>query len=762
MMMKISELFGSLKRSSKKIQIMLNLSCVVFVLVVILFKIPVMSTMIAHLNYFIYDHIVSLYPHAYKEVNRVIIIDIDDESLAKEGRWPWPRNKLARLLSILQDSGVVVAGMDIIMSSPEINYATGLKNKLKVMSSISAFNHPNTQINPLALEQMLDKIAPEVDNDQALAHILKNFDVTLGFLFHNLYGLRVGTLPNPLTNSKGQLINPKDFNAQYFKGYNASLDLLMKASGYGGFVTNIPDSDGIIRQGLLLGSINGKVYPSLSLMTAMRFLLADHVELKMRNTSRGPELYGLDVAGTFIPTNDSGQVLIPFWGGPYTLPYLSATDVLHGKFHVDDLTGSIALLGSSAIMLNDLHPTPVAPVFPGVEVVGNIIAGIIGQQVSNHYDWHTTRGMSIIAGLGILSSLFIPFLNIFMLIITSILLCAGIIAVCVLVFFSKNLFIPVGCLLTIVILQAMVNYSYEFFSEKRQKFKIRQLFGQYVPESYVDVLINSPGASSMEGQIRHLSVLFCDIRNFTETSENLSAANVKRLLNTFFDPVTEIIFNHQGTIDKYVGDMMNAFWGAPVPIENNGHVRQALCSALSIVKTLPSINEQMAEKGLPNLRIGIGIGSGLMNVGDMGSKFRRAYTVIGDNVNLASRLESLTKYYDVNILVNNSTRKNQEEFLWRIIDKVAVKGRKKTVTIYEPLGFLNEMTQELIEEIERYHKALDSYYEQYWDKASSLFTQLQEAFPNTYLYKLYLERINKYKINPPLADWDGVFIHTNK
>ena len=586
--------------------------------------------------------------------------------------------------------------------------------------------------------------------------------MTLGFLFHNLEGLQDGTLPSPLSDGKGELLNPKDFDVVYFKGYNASLDLLMNSSKHGGFVTNLPDSDGMIRQGLLLGSLHGKVYPSLSLMTAMRFLLADHVELKIRATSHGPKLYGLDVAGLFIPTNARGQVLIPFWGGPYTLPYISASDVLNKKFKTEDLSGAIAVLGSSAIILNDLHPAPVAPIFPGVELVGNVVSGIVGQQISSKYDWQTTSGLISILIFGLITSFLIPFLNIFLLILSTILLSTLVIVFSVLIFFTQNFFIPVGCLLAIIILQAMVNYSYEFFSEKRQKSKIRQLFGQYVPENYVDVLINSPGASSMEGQERHLSVLFCDIRNFTETSETLNAADVKRLLNTFFDPITEIIFTHQGTIDKYVGDMVIAFCGAPIPIENNGHRRQALLSALHIMNILPTINAQLEQDDLPTLKIGLGIASGLMNVGDMGSKFRRAYTVIGDNVNLASRLEGLTRYYDLSILVNDRTREEQDDFLWRLIDKVAVKGKKRAVTVYEPLGLLTDVSPDLIHEVELYHQALDFYYAKNWDKAFILFSQLTRDFPYAYLYSLYLERIKQYQIAPPTSDWSGVYIHTNK
>lgn len=741
--------------SSKKVQIALGLLSLLLVLVI---NFSTLTTLIDRLNFFIYDQTLSLPFTPYKEVTKLVIVDIDDESFAKEGRWPWPRNKLAHLISNLQKAGVVVAGADIIMSSPEINYAIGLKNRLIDLNQINAIAPQN---QPL-LKEMLDKIAPEVDNDEELARALKNYDVSLGFLLHNIKNVQLGTLPSPLVTQTGQLLNPNAFNAQYFQGYNASLKLFMEAAGHGGFVTNLPDSDGVIRRGLLLASIDNKVYPSLALSVAMRFLLADHLDLKIQNTLTGKKLYGIELAGTFVPTNARGQILIPYWGGPFTLPFVSATEVLNETMDMKSLSGSIAIIGSSALMLSDLHPSPTARVFPGVEMVGNMVAAIVGQQLSTQYDWYSPLGITVIIVFGMLTALMMPFLTIPWLMLTLILLCSAIIAACVAILVFYKLFIPVGVLLVIALLQAMANYSYQFVLEKRQKSQIKQLFGQYVPESYVDVLINTPDLSSMEGQLRELSVLFCDIRSFTTVCEQLSATDVKRLLNNFFSPVTKIIFDNQGTIDKYVGDMVIAFWGAPIPIENNKHARQATLSALSMFKALPVINQQLIENGLPSINIGMGIVTGLMNVGDMGSTFRKAYTVLGDNVNLASRLESLTKYYDVPILVNDITRAEQSDLLWRTIDKVVVKGRKSAVTIYQPLGFLNEISPEIKEEIDAYHKALDYYYAQHWDTCLDLFTTLHAKYPTTYLYTLYLSRIQQHKENPPPKDWDGAFTHTEK
>lgn len=752
--MKFFSLFSAIR--ARLTSIALSLLCVFIVLLSCFFYIPVISGLTHSLNSFIYDKILTLYPHQYKELARVVIIDIDNISLNREGRWPWPRDKLAQLLLKLQEAGVVVVGVDIIMSAPEINYAIGLKEKLN-------YAMPELTADKQYLNNLLEKIAPKVDNDQQFAASMKDYDVSLGFLFHDLSKVKTGMLPAFLKDEKGAFLKPEAFNAHVFHGYNASLSLFIKAaSGHGGFVTNIPDLDSIVRQGLVLASIDDRVYPSLALQIVMRYLLANYVNLKINKSIFGKKLYGIDVGGTFIPTNSSGQILIPFWGPPYTLPYYSATNILQGKIGQSSLEGSIAILGSSAVMLGDLHASPVAKLFPGVEMVGNMVSAMLGQQISTLYDWVSIEGFLIILLTGCVFALISSFLNLLLLFTITFVLLLVTLAISIFLFFSYNLYVPVASLLFLFSLQALVNYSYNLFLEKNQKFRIRQLFGQYVPDSYVKELLAAPESSTMEGQSKEMTVLFSDIRGFTDVSESLDAAEVKKLLNIFFTPLTKIIFDHHGTIDKYVGDMIVAFWGAPIPIENNKHAYLAILTVLCMFKELPKINDELIGNGLPAVNFGVGLGTGIMNVGDMGSAFRRSYTVLGDVVNLTSRLEGLTKFYGVNILVSEVTRKNQDNFLWRTIDKIIVKGRKASLIIYEPVGLLDEISPECLLEVQQYHLALDKYYRQDWLVAEKLFKNLQEKYPNTGLYELYSSRISVYKSNPPSEEWNGVYKHTSK
>jgi adenylate cyclase len=698
---------------------------------------------------------VAWYPHRYLELARVVIIDIDDKSLFNEGRWPWPRDRLADLLIKLQEAGVVVAGMDIVMSDPEINYAIGLKDKLsKVLSEL-----PTAQQQ---LPEILNQIAPQVDNDQQLAQAMKNYDVTLGFLFHDNGDVRFGVLPPPLNDEAGKLLRPQEFKAQFFTGYNASLGLFIEASGHGGFVTNLPDPDGVIRHGLVLASINDKVYPSLALMISMRYLLAEYDNLVSRNTIDGHKLYGIQVGGTFLPTNAHGQILIPFWGPQFTLPYYSATDILHGKVPANELEGSIAIVGSSALVLRDLHSSPVARLFPGVEMVGNMVAAILGQQVSTQYDWQSLQGTLIWIAVGSFFALVFPYLSVTVMWITTLCSIIGIISGSVAWFFIKNLFVPGGFLLVLLTLLAIINYAYAFSLERRQKHKIQDLFGQYVPENYIQELLDSEESSTMEGKTRKMTVLFSDINNFASMCEELDAPSIKNLLNTFLTPMTEIIFKYHGTIDKYVGDMIVAFWGAPIPAKGSKDAYQAIMASLSMQQDLPKLNGLLLYKDLPTINIGIGLGTGIMSVGDMGSKFRRSYTVLGDVVNLASRLEGLTRFYKVAILVNEDNYKDQDAFLWRIVDKVRVKGRKASLLIYEPLGLLSQQTAERVAEVAEYHQAQEAYFAQQWEVALPLFQSLEQRYPNTYLYKIYIDRVSSFQSRPPPEGWDGSFRHDQK
>lgn len=747
--MKKEHYFSPKAMKSKWTQILLGFFWVALIFLADVIQIPLLSSFITQLDYRTYDQVVQLNWRPHQTIPRVVIIDIDNKSVQQEGRWPWPRDKMADLINKLKQNGVVTIATDIVMAEAEVNYAIGLKDEL---------NKLILQLSPeqKQLPNLLEQIAPKVDNDRILAQALMDHNVVLGFLFHNDKQIRKGVLPLPLTNPEGKQLCRAHLPLYQFSGYNGCLPLFLNASTQAGAVTNVPDLDGTIRHGLMLASYDNKLYPTLAFATAMNYLMAQHISLK----THGQQLYGIQMGNVFIPTNSHGQILIPFWGQIGAQNYYSATDIIRGKINADELQGAIAIIGSTIILLADLHQSPVAQSFPGVEMVGNMVQGIVGQQLVSEFDWNTNKGRVYLVLLGLVFTFLISFLSVSRMLIFAVMCIIAIRVLSIYLFVAKSVYIPIALILTLIVLITITNYAYLFIIERRQKRKINQLFGQYVPEDYVKELIESPDQYSMEGQERNMTVLFSDIRNFTGVSETLDASAVKRLLNAFFTPITEIIFSFRGTIDKYVGDMIVAFWGAPIHDEE--HASHAIVCALTIAKQLPEINVTMQEKDLPKVNIGIGLATGMMNVGDMGSEFRRAYTVIGDTVNLASRLQDLTKFYQVTILVSDGTRAGQDHFVWRVIDKITVKGRKSGLIIYQPLGAVGEVSEEVLTELEEYHRALDEYSAQNWSSAEKKFTALKTKFPNVYLYQMYHERIKAFMETPPPEHWDGVYMHQHK
>jgi adenylate cyclase len=301
----------------------------------------------------------------------------------------------------------------------------------------------------------------------------------------------------------------------------------------------------------------------------------------------------------------------------------------------------------------------------------------------------------------------------------------------------------------------------QYLTEANARRKLKAVFGQYVPPEIVEEMSRNPGESfSVDGESRELSVLFCDVRSFTTISESLAADELKQLLNHFFTPMTRIIFEKRGTIDKYVGDMIMAFWGAPV--RDPLHRQHAVEAALAMLEKVVDMRPEFSSRNWPDVNIGIGINTGMMNVGDMGSEYRRAYTVIGDAVNLGSRLEGLTKYYGVQLIVSETTAAGLDGIVLRRLDRVKVKGKNEPVTIYEPVGLAGSIPGEVVKEVEENDAALDHYFAADWEQARAAFQTLQAAVPQRKLYSLYLERIATLQSQGVAAGWDGVFEHTSK
>jgi adenylate cyclase len=328
------------------------------------------------------------------------------------------------------------------------------------------------------------------------------------------------------------------------------------------------------------------------------------------------------------------------------------------------------------------------------------------------------------------------------------------------IFHYYNLVLPVASGVLMILVLFTFNMAYGFFVEGRGKRAITGLFGQYVPPELVDEMAKNPEQFSMEGESREMTVLFTDVRGFTSISEGLDPKALSQLMNEFLTPLTEVIYKHRGTIDKYMGDCIMAFWGAPV--RNPEHARYGVLAALEMQQKLKSLQPEFRAKNWPEVRIGVGLNTGRMSVGNMGSRIRLAYTVMGDAVNLASRLEGITKEYGADIIVAEDTRSAVTGVVFMEIDRVRVKGKEVAVAIFEPLGLEGEVPQAVLDEVDAFHRAAAAYRSQHWDEAEAQLKRLEEKAPERKLYHVFLERIAKFRLHPPGADWDGAFTFETK
>lgn len=675
----------------------------------------------------------------------VAIVDIDDISLAKEGRWPWPREKIAKLIENLRTSGVVVVAFDVIFPEKQNNIADQVYQELK---------KENLAIP--AMDPLFQKIYPTFDNDSKFAKSISHMEVVLGISF--LPTLQTeGLLPAPAFVLK----TPEEKNLGFINapGYLANVPMLQNAAKSAGFINVFPDDDGIIRRVPVLVRYQDKLYPSLALEAVRLYLLAQ-MNLMTANYNGQLRLEGVKLGDHVIPTDAESNAIITFRGGSFSFPYYSASDILNNTIPPNVLNGKIVFIGTSATGEGDLKATAIQNVYPGVEIQATVADGILSENFSYKPAWALGAEIFLTILLGLICIFFFPYLgprslSIFIILIPVLLIYSN-----SYLWEKTGLIISIFIPMSLCVLLALGNMIYGYLFETRKREKLKDMFGQYVPTRHIDEMLTNTGELALSGETRELTVLFADIRNFTSLSEPLTASQLKEMLNAFFTPMTEIIFKYRGTIDKYIGDMIMAFWGAP--LKDKFHARHAISAALEMQQAVKNLKVIFAAKGWAEINIGIGINTGLMDVGDMGSTFRRNYTVLGDAVNLGSRVESLTKYYGVANIVTEFTHANQSFFIFRKLDRVRVKGKKHGIEIYEVIDYVKKVPEELKKEIDRYHTALDYYFTQQWEKAAALFIELAREKPDEKLYQLYVTRVNNFQINPPPADWDGIYTHTEK
>lgn len=705
--------------------------------------------LVQQLEHWSYDHrLLRTMPGTVDD--RIVIIDIDEKSLAEVGRWPWSRNVVARMMDLLLDRyQAAVVGFDVVFAEPDTS--SGLRE-------LEAFSR-GALSKDAEFRRVLAQSRGRLDYDGLLASRFKGRPVVLGYYFASDVDGKSrtsGLLPQPVL-AKGAF-GAGIATIPVKNGYGANIPVLQKAAGVGGHFNPDPDLDGVTRRVPMLQQYGGNYYESLSL--AVLRVMFGQPEIEPGFPSGGSAmLEWLQVADLKVPVDSSGTALIPYRGMQGSFPYISASDLLQGRVKKEALEGAIVLVGTTAPGLMDLRSTPVSAVYAGVEIHANMIAGILDQKIRHAPSY--SRGAEI-AGLvlgGLLLTLALPFLGP----LWSALLTLTIISVAGLANYlawRSGLVLPLASQMLLFPALYAFNASYGFLVESRTKRQITGLFGQYVPPQIVSTMSKDPKNFTMAAEAREMTVLFTDVVGFTSIAEKLTPKELATFMNEYLSAMTEIIYEHGGTVDKYIGDAIMAFWGAP--LHDSDHALHGVEAALAMRKRMVTLQKEMSVQGFPEIKIGIGVNSGQMRVGNMGSSFRIAYTVMGDAVNLASRLEGLTRQYDTWVIVGEATRAAVEGYIWRDLDLVRVKGKDKPVAIYEPCGLEPSLAENYKGDIRSFNDVVMAYRKQDWDVAEKNLQTLIDHKPDRKLYQFYLSRVNQYQQDPPPADWDGVCTFTSK
>jgi adenylate cyclase len=713
--------------------------------------------LIDKIDLYIYDKRMSLMQA--QPDSRIVIVDIDEKSITEIGRWPWNRDVMAKLVQKLTEKyDAAAVGFDIVFAERDTSSGYPF---LESLSKKELKDFPN-------FSERIIKLKDDLDYDAHFAKALPGRPVVLGYTFSSESGTTSkGLLPEPAftkDNLKGH-----DLDAVSERAYIGNLPEMQSAAATGGHFNPVLDTDGVIRRVRLLSEFGGGYYESLALATARIALEAGPVQPKLAKSiisEQDAREYGALEA--LVLKSRSGKIEIPVErgltalikyrgsGGPTagTYRYVSATDVIHGRLPEQDFSQRIFLIGTTVAGLKDLRVAPVNNSYPGVEMHANVISSILDNDFIQRPDFSSGIDLLQIVLVGGLLIVALPVLRPAYSILLAIVAMTALGAFNFWGYWSQGLVLPVATALLLVSALFIVNIAWGYLFEHRKSRAIVNLFGEYVAPELVAQMAENPESYNMEGESRELTVLFVDVRGFTTISESLKPNELREFINIYLTAMSEDIRGNRGTLDKYIGDAVMAFWGAPVALPN--HAELAVGTALKMLATAKRLDKEFQARGWPPLKIGIGLNTGEMRVGDMGSKIRRAYTVMGDAVNLGSRLEGITKEYGVGLVVGDVTMHAAPQFAYRELDRVRVKGKNEPVPIFHPVALDAELDPVLRAAFAKWHEALELVRTQQWDAAENILRELLEAYPDDGLYKLYMKRIAWYRDNPPGPDWDGV------
>jgi adenylate cyclase len=648
--------------------------------------------------------------------NNIVIVDIDNKSLKELGQWPWSRNTVAQLIDNLTQAHAGIIGLDMVFSEPD-------------------------KTSPHRLKDTFPEISQQLPNyDARLAKTFSTSPVVGGYMFTAEKTSETRTPLLPAVFIQKGLQNNHYFTEQ--KGIILNIPILQNALYSSGFFNTNTNEGGVIRSSPLINKYKGDIYTSLAF--EMLRIYSGSKKVTIIGDTNG--LAFIRFGDFKVPVGSSGEFMINFRGPQKHFPYVSASDIIHNHFDSKMIENKFILIGTSAPGLKDLRYTPFDSVFPGVEVHANIIDNILQGDfiqrpvIARLYDlaliWILIFSLMLIFSF-ITSWLIVPIaISLFFLMINGL----------------YDLLFQYGIILTLITpifaftSTLIVSMAMDYFSASKQKEAAKRMLGKKVSPSVMKHLLAHTKDGLIESKEIESTIFFSDIRGFTTIAEQIgSPKKLIELLNTYMTPMTETIMQHQGTVDKFIGDAIMAYWNAPVAVED--HADKAVSCALEQIQHLKEVNQTIHAKYNVTLSIGIGLHTGVVTAGDMGSEGRSDYTVIGDNVNLASRIEGLTSFYGISILISEETyRQLKKSYLTRPIDTVEVKGKEKSVQLYEVIP--NDTLSK--EELSNYIQAYTYYQNAQVSDALNLFTALNTFYPCS-LYAHYIQRCQTYIDSPELT-----------
>jgi adenylate cyclase len=691
--------------------------------------------------------------------DRVVIVAIDEHSLKREGRWPWPRARLAKLVDKLTESGVAVIGMDILFPEKDVYVPFD-----EVKSEIE-----KKDLAGMDRKKLVSWLEKAGDSDAKFADALRRSERSV--LSYFVYATA------EQAEGSAEVIGPQEFELLDFSQYSMvqfsdqslkldflhsmaavglSLPQLMNAANSLGYVSSLPDRDGVNRWMPMVQAYNKALFPPLSLQ-----LLKEATHLNSSVQVFPDRVASILLGDIAIPVTEKGDFLINYYGPGQMFPYLSASDVIDGTVKPEQLKNKIVLVGATATALPDLHSTPYGPLYPGVEMHATVIENILDQDFLKRPQWFRLLDVMVILGTGLLLGLAALYFKAFG---TAMLLAFGIggyLLADYVLFTQQGLWIHT---VYPVFSQLLVYFGitlYRFTFEEREKRFIKEAFSQYLAPAVVDQLVEYPKLLKLGGERKVMTAFFSDVADFSTIAEELGAEELVDLLNDYLTDMTEIILKHEGTIDKYEGDAIIAFFGAPITLED--HASRTCLAAIDMQKRLAELRKGWKKEGKHELFMRIGINTGQMVVGNMGSTIRMDYTMMGDSVNLAARLEGVNKQYQTSTLLSEFTyelAKNDIEA--RELDSIRVVGKKEPIRIYELLGRKGEMEDHIRLILPHFREGLDHYKNQRWEEGIACFENALNLYDDDGPSLTYFERCITFESHPPPLDWDGVFSIQNK